>query len=154
PDVGELAEVLDEVTSQALELEPDHPVLELVLRELGLEFRSAQAALGVSLVDVDQSDTQVGHRPVLGVEEVRGGRRPQGLEPVVFPRSAQQAPLLQGFDAREALSPRGRLTAAPIEPLIPTLRLEATHRQTPRLARELSPFGSSPSRRTRPGSRP
>ena len=55
PSVGELGDELAEIAPQALDLQPDHPVLEFDRRELGGELRRVAAALDVRFVDIDTS---------------------------------------------------------------------------------------------------
>ena len=92
----------------------------------------------IGRVDVDQADAQVGHRAVLGVEQVGGssasraacGRSPP--PPVSSRRSSRNSS--PGKSCRPGSPCRGADWAPDSDP-----SLEAPHRQTPRLAWEVSP---------------
>ena len=62
------------------------------------------------------ADAEVGHRAVLGVEQVGGRRRPERREGAATPLAGQQAPILQRFDAREALPPEFALPRRRLSP--------------------------------------
>ena len=68
PTFGELADELAEVAPQALDLQPDHPVLELDLGNSAASCDGVAAAVDVGLVDVDRAG-----RP--GWPSGRSGRR-------------------------------------------------------------------------------
>ncbi len=76
-DVGELGDELAEVAPQALDFQPDQPVLKLDQGELGRELGRVAAAVQKRLVNTDRPGAQIGHRAILGVQQVRVRRRPE-----------------------------------------------------------------------------
>ena len=138
-DVSELSLELREVATQALDLQPHHSILKLDRGEFGCQIRCVAAALCVSLVYVYRTNSQVGHRAVLGIEQVGGVRRCPERRGQQIIATAQQLPLLKKLDPGDSIPPRFPLALAPVLLVLPIISLEARHRQTPRLTQELQP---------------